>query len=48
VASDTSSIRFLQGLKEAGYVEGQNAAVEYRWAEGQYDRVSVNGGFVVQ
>jgi putative ABC transport system substrate-binding protein len=26
-------------LKETGYVEGQNVAVEYRWARGQYDRV---------
>jgi putative ABC transport system substrate-binding protein len=26
-------------LKETGYVEGQNLAIEYRWAEGQYDRV---------
>jgi putative tryptophan/tyrosine transport system substrate-binding protein len=28
---------FLQGLKESGYVEGQNVAVEFRWAEGHYD-----------
>jgi putative ABC transport system substrate-binding protein len=30
---------FLQGLREAGYVEGQNVAVEYRYAENQYDRL---------
>jgi putative ABC transport system substrate-binding protein len=30
---------FRQGLKETGYVEGENVAVEYRWAENQSDRV---------
>jgi putative ABC transport system substrate-binding protein len=29
---------FLEGLKESGYIEGQNVAVEYRFAEGQFDR----------
>jgi putative tryptophan/tyrosine transport system substrate-binding protein len=30
---------FHQGLLESSYVEGQNATIEYRWAEGQYDRL---------
>ena len=39
-ASAHNADAFGQGLRETGYVEGQNVAIEYRWAEGHYDRLS--------
>jgi ABC-type uncharacterized transport system substrate-binding protein len=39
---------FHQGLREAGFVEGKNIAVEYKWASGQYDRLPALAGDLVK
>ena len=40
-------VAFRQGLGDAGFVEGQNVAMEHRWAEGHYDRLPVLVGELV-
>jgi putative ABC transport system substrate-binding protein len=50
-SADTSAhlvAAFRQGLKEAGFVEGQSVAVEFRWTEGHFDRLSEMAADLVQ
>src|SRR5262245_55015406 len=39
---------FREGLKEAGYVDGQNATIKYLWAENHYDRLPALAADLVQ
>jgi putative ABC transport system substrate-binding protein len=46
--SEFLTVAFRQGLKETGYVDGQNVAVEYHWAENQYNRLPMLATDVVR
>src|SRR5215471_12403557 len=38
---------FVQGLKDTGFIDGKNLSIEWRWAEGQYNRLSSLAGELV-
>jgi ABC-type uncharacterized transport system substrate-binding protein len=40
-------VAFVQGLKDTGFIEGSNISIEWRWAEGQYDRLPSLAGELV-